>query len=110
MSETHIVAFLYPKSDKVDRFRELMKTMCRAVHEKEDYTLRYLMTEKLHAKEPEYIMIETYQSKDAAKKHSSEPHFKEFFSALEKEGVLAKPAYIAMSKSVEGFDKNRSLL
>jgi hypothetical protein len=37
-----------------------MKSMCRAVHEKEDYTLRYLMTEKLDAKEPEYIMIETY--------------------------------------------------
>jgi hypothetical protein len=33
--------------------------MCRSVHEKEDYTVRYLMTQKLGAKEPEFIMIET---------------------------------------------------
>ncbi|KAF1824243.1 uncharacterized protein K489DRAFT_177955 [Dissoconium aciculare CBS 342.82] len=110
MSETHIIAFLYPKSDKVDRFRELMKSMCRSVHEKEDYTVRYLMTQKLGAKDPEFIMIETYRTQEDAKKHGDEPHFKELFGAFEKEGIFAKPAYIALSKGVEGFDSNRSLL
>jgi hypothetical protein len=33
-----------------------MKWMCQTVHKEEDYTLRYLMTEKLDAEEPEYIV------------------------------------------------------
>ena len=37
-----------------------MRGMVETVHEKEDYTLRYLMTEKLEGDEPEFIMIETY--------------------------------------------------
>jgi quinol monooxygenase YgiN len=57
-----------------------------------------------------FILRYRYKSKDAAKKHGGEPHFKELFAAFEKEGLFAKPAYIAMSKSVEGFDSNRSLL
>jgi quinol monooxygenase YgiN len=57
-----------------------------------------------------FVLQYRYKSKDAAQKHTGEPHFKELFGAFEKEGILAKPAYIAMSKSVEGFDSNRSLL
>ena len=34
--------------------------MTENVHKKEDYTLRYLMTEILEGDEPEFIMIETY--------------------------------------------------
>ena len=37
-----------------------MKWMCETVHSKEDYTLRYMMTEQLNAETPTYIMIETY--------------------------------------------------
>jgi hypothetical protein len=37
-----------------------MKWMCETVHSKEDYTLRYLMTEKLDTDQPEFIMVETY--------------------------------------------------
>jgi hypothetical protein len=82
MSEVHIIAVLYPKAAKLDRvsqetlnslqykiemyqlmfakFKELMKWMCETVHSKEDYTLRYMMTEQLNADTPTYIMIETY--------------------------------------------------
>jgi hypothetical protein len=41
------------------QFKELMHAICKNVHEKEDYTLRYLMTEKLGAAEPEFVMVET---------------------------------------------------
>ena len=86
MSEVHIIAMLYPKAAKLDRvsrttspatanlrptsletyrltpskFKELMKSMCETVHSKEDYTLRYMMTEQLNAETPTYIMVETY--------------------------------------------------
>ena len=44
------------------QLKELLAGMCKDVHEKEDYTLRYLMTEQLKAeegKEPDIVMIET---------------------------------------------------
>ena len=44
--------------------------MCQTVHKEEDYTLRYLMTEKLDAEEPEYIMVETYVSFSTCKDRS----------------------------------------
>lgn len=34
--------------------------MAEQVHSKEDYTIRYMITEQLGAEEPTYIMIETY--------------------------------------------------
>ena len=37
-----------------------MKGMCKDVHEKEDYTTRYLMTETQGKDSPEFIMVETY--------------------------------------------------
>ena len=97
-----------------------MKWMCQTVHKQEDYTLRYLMTEKLDAEEPEYIMIETYVSRPAkiavannlerykdktgADKHPTEPHFKELFSKFTDEDLFAKPPYIVQTKSITGFD------
>ncbi|KAK4958021.1 hypothetical protein LTR10_004446 [Elasticomyces elasticus] len=90
--------------------RELLTHMCKEVHTKEDYTLRYLMTEQLDAETPDFVMIETYKSKEAAQKHPQEPHFQELFGAFEKEGLFAKPPYLAHTTSKAGFDLDRSLL
>ncbi|KAK5736650.1 hypothetical protein LTR17_007307 [Elasticomyces elasticus] len=110
MSEVHTVAVLSPKPDKVQRMRELLTHMCKEVHSKEDYTLRYLMTEQVDAETPDFVMIETYKSKEAAQKHPQEPHFQELFGAFEKEGLFAKPPYLAHTTSKAGFDLDRTLL
>lgn len=62
--------------------------MCEEVHIKEDYTLRYIMTEQLDAEVPDIVMIETYKSKEAAEKHTTEPHFNHTISTIEKEGLV----------------------
>ena len=33
--------------------------MCKDVHEKEDYTLRYMMTEQIDEETPDLVMVET---------------------------------------------------
>ncbi|KAI5358509.1 hypothetical protein Slin15195_G109570 [Septoria linicola] len=112
MSEVNIVAILYPASGKLDRMRELMKPMIKSVYEKEDYTLRYMMTEQINhdSGEPDIVMIETYKSKDGADQHTATDYFKELFGTFEKEGIMAKAPYLAITKSVQGFDTDRKLI
>ncbi|KAK3718915.1 hypothetical protein LTR37_004831 [Vermiconidia calcicola] len=108
--EVHIIAILYPKPDKVERLRELMGKMCKDVHGKEDYTLRYMMTEQLDADTPDVVMIETYKDKSSADKHGTEPHFKELFATFDSEGMFSKPPYLAKTISRAGFDADRKLI
>ena len=110
-------------------FKELLTGMCESVHSKEDYTLRYLMTEKLDAEQPEYIMVETYdvtsrftpltivadtsrryKDKAGADKHPTEAHFQELFSKFTNEDLFAKEPYIVQTKSVAGFDLDHKLV
>ena len=42
--------------------KELLADMCKDVHKKEDYTLRYMATEQIdgeNSEDPDIIMIET---------------------------------------------------
>ena len=42
--------------------KELLAEMCKKVHEKEDYTLRYIATEQIdgeNSADPDLVMIET---------------------------------------------------
>ncbi|SMR55262.1 unnamed protein product [Zymoseptoria tritici ST99CH_1A5] len=111
MSEVNIVAILHPAQGKSDRVKELLQGMCKDVHQKEDYTLRYIATEQIGAEgTPDIVMIETYKSKEAADKHTQEPHFKELFATMEKEGLMAKAPYLAQTVSKAGFDLDRKLI
>ncbi|KAH9845345.1 Dimeric alpha+beta barrel like protein [Teratosphaeria destructans] len=108
--EIHIIAIIYPEpGKKAERLKELLKPMCKDVHSKEDYTLRYIMTEQLDSENPDIVMIETYKDKDAATKHTKEPHFKELFGTFEKEGLMRQPPYLAQTKSKAGFERDRKL-
>lgn len=42
--------------------KELLTQMCKDVHSKEDYTLRYMMTEQIDAETPDIVMVETLVS------------------------------------------------
>lgn len=85
------------------------------------------MTEQIDEKTPDIIMIETYivnflfpaafeltvaryRDKDAAEKHTQTDHFKQLFSTMEKEGLMAKPPYLAKTVTKAGFDLDRALL
>lgn len=92
-----------------------MRGMCRDVHSKEDYTLRYLQTQQIgqeaeSANGPDVVMIETYKDKAGADKHVTESHFKELFKVFEEEGIFEKPPYLAQTVSTGGFDLDRKLL
>lgn len=39
--------------------KEVLTTQAKNVHEKEDYTLRYMMTEQIDTETPDIVMIET---------------------------------------------------
>ena len=41
------------------QMKEVLTTQAKNVHEKEDYTLRYMMTEQIDTETPDIIMIET---------------------------------------------------
>ncbi|CAK3845716.1 Hypothetical predicted protein [Lecanosticta acicola] len=115
MSEVHIVAIIHPTPGKVDRLVSLLKGMCKSVHEKEDYTLRYIGTEQIGPGEekpetPDIVMIETYKDKASAEKHTTEPHFKQLFATFDEEGLMAKPPYLAQTKSISGFDLDRKFI
>ncbi|EMC91283.1 hypothetical protein BAUCODRAFT_152560 [Baudoinia panamericana UAMH 10762] len=110
MSEINIVAILYPVQGKEERMKELVAKMAKDVHEKEDYTLRYIMTEQLGVETPDIVMIETYKSKEAADQHTKTSHFKSLFSTMESEHLMAKPPYIAQTISKAGFDLDRKMI
>ncbi|SPO03570.1 uncharacterized protein DNG_06253 [Cephalotrichum gorgonifer] len=109
MAPVNIVAILTPAPGKVDRLRDLLTAQASIVHEKEDYALRFVVTEQIDNDVPEFIAIETYESKEAAGRHTKEPHFAEFFKALADEGVLAKPPVLWHTKSLGGFELDRKL-
>ncbi|EME39609.1 hypothetical protein DOTSEDRAFT_159992 [Dothistroma septosporum NZE10] len=113
MSEVHIIAIIHPTPGKVDRLVSLLKNMCKDVHEKEDYTLRYIATEQIGPEKPttpDIVMIETYKDKDSADKHTTEPHFKKLFATFDEEGLMANPPYLAQTKSISGFDLDRKFI
>ena len=80
MPEVHIVAIFSPRPGKVERVslccpgrrkrnslntfqvRELLTAQCQEVHEKEDYALRFLVTEQIDVEVPELILFETYET------------------------------------------------
>lgn len=51
-----------------------------------------------------------YKDKESADKHTTEPHFKEIFAALEKESVLGKAPFLAKTQTKSGFDVDRNLV
>lgn len=87
--------------------------MCKDVHTKEDYTLRYIATEQIGPEQPttpDIVMIETYKDKASADKHTPEEHFNALFAAFEKEGLMGKAPYLAQTKSISGFDLDRKFI
>ncbi|KAK3676555.1 hypothetical protein LTR78_003831, partial [Recurvomyces mirabilis] len=90
--------------------RKLLKDQSSQVHQKEDYAVRFLLTESLDKQNPEFWLFETYTSAEATNKHTDESHFKTMTAAFQKEGILAKPPLVAKTSTVAGFDLDRKLL
>ncbi|GIZ43318.1 hypothetical protein CKM354_000655000 [Cercospora kikuchii] len=105
--ETHIFAILYPAPGKLERLKELMADHINAVHEKEDYTPRYLMTEQLESDEPALHMFETYTSRKGADDHTKTENFKVLMDKAQKEGVMGKEPCLVFTKTVGGYDWDR---
>lgn len=51
-----------------------------------------------------------YKDKASADKHTTEPHFKEIFATLDKEGILGKAPWLAKTQSKHGFDLDHKLI
>ncbi|VUC27068.1 unnamed protein product [Clonostachys rosea] len=59
MPPVHIIATFFPLPGKVERMRDLLTLQCQAVHEKEDYALRFILTEQLASEAPQFCLFET---------------------------------------------------
>lgn len=46
--------------------KELLTAQCSAVHEREDYALRFILTEQVDSSTPEFCLFETYGGSRAA--------------------------------------------
>ncbi|KAK5107095.1 hypothetical protein LTR62_001879 [Meristemomyces frigidus] len=110
MSQAHIFAIFTPAPGKTERVRDLLKAQSSAVHQKESYAVRFLLTEKAgeNGADAEFWLFETYESMEATEQHVTEPHFKTMIEALEKESMLAKPPVVAKTRTVAGFDVDRA--
>ena len=51
-----------------------------------------------------------YKDKESADKHTKTEHFQELFKTFEKEGIMAKPPYLAQTSSKHGFDLDHKLI
>ncbi|KAK3192169.1 hypothetical protein K4F52_001798 [Lecanicillium sp. MT-2017a] len=107
--EVHIVAIFTPKPDKVDRLKQVLRAQCTAVHEKEDYALRFVVTEQINCDTPDFALFETYKSEEATNQHVKEPHFQDMVKTLEDEGLLAKAPYVVKTSTIGGFDLDKKL-
>ncbi|TKA74387.1 hypothetical protein B0A55_04515 [Friedmanniomyces simplex] len=140
MSEVHTIAILYAAEGKMercpftivsmpatvltaDRMQSLLAQQCKRVHENEEYTLRFLVTEPINPisgetavaeprdhKPEELVMIETYKSKEALLQHEEEPYFKEVFGLFMEENIMAKAPFLIRTVSAAGFDIDRKLI
>lgn len=104
MAERHIVAMFSPKPEKVDKVRELLTKQAKAVQEKEDYCLRFIVTEQIENGNPQFTLFETYKDRDSITQHGQESHFKEMMQVISKEDLLKEKPFVAYTKTVGGFD------
>ncbi|KAL2801072.1 hypothetical protein BJX66DRAFT_288983 [Aspergillus keveii] len=111
MSEVHIVATFHPVVGKVDRMRDILRVQCATVHEREDYALRFMLTEEISAGDrPSFCLFETYTSTTTVEQHLQEPHFKAMLKTMEDEGLMASPPAVLKTTTVAGFDLDRELV
>ncbi|KAI8164938.1 hypothetical protein K4K49_003322 [Colletotrichum sp. SAR 10_70] len=92
------------------RVKELLQAQCKAVHGKENYALRFILTEQIATESPEFCLFETYIGKEATDLHLAQPHFKQLMSTLQDEKLLTKAPSVWKTKSVAGFDLDRKCM
>ena len=54
--------------------------------------------------------MDRYKSKEASEQHTQEQHFKDVFAAMDGEKLMAKPPYLAFTRTKAGFDLDRSFV
>ncbi|KAK2780564.1 hypothetical protein CKAH01_00508 [Colletotrichum kahawae] len=96
--------------DGLHQVKELLQAQCEAVHGKENYALRFSLTEQIETESPEFCLFETYTSKEATDLHLAQPHFKQLMSTLQDEKLLVKAPSVWKTKSVAGFDLDRNCM
>ncbi|RFU23855.1 hypothetical protein B7463_g12486, partial [Scytalidium lignicola] len=107
MPEVHIVAIFSPKPGKTERVKQLLTAQCADVHENEDYALRFLVTEQIDVETPDFVLFETYTSKESTDQHLKEPHFIAMSKALQEEELLVKKPHVARTVTIAGFELDR---
>ncbi|KAK1081115.1 hypothetical protein LTR33_004956 [Friedmanniomyces endolithicus] len=131
MPEIHTFAILYAAEGKAERSMRMRYTTPR-IHIRgpsadawptQDYTLRFLVTEPIavdtmetsvaeqrDTKYEEFVMFETYKSKEALLQHEEESYFKEVYGLFVEEGLMAKAPLLIRTVSKAGFDRDRKLV
>ncbi|KAI8940543.1 hypothetical protein NX059_004221 [Plenodomus lindquistii] len=98
-----VVAIITPKPGKIDRVEELLRTAAESVKANEPGTLRYHLQRETSGNAPVLVMLETYANKAALETHGKSEAFKTLNSTMKKEGLLAEPLRIILTKEAGGY-------
>ncbi|KAK3402497.1 hypothetical protein B0T20DRAFT_1107 [Sordaria brevicollis] len=98
-----VLAFIYPKEDKVERLKEISKDTAEWVKANEPGTLSYHWSETVEDGKPVFVVNESYKDEAAVEAHKNSTKFKELVELGQKEDLFAKPFKILILNEFAGF-------
>ncbi|CCC13709.1 hypothetical protein SMACR_08212 [Sordaria macrospora] len=98
-----LIAFIYPKEDKVERLKEVGKDTAEWVKANEPGTLQYHWSASTEDDKPVFIVQESYADMAAVEAHKNSPKFAELVELGQKEDLFAKPIKVMMLDAFGGF-------
>ncbi|KAK1750498.1 hypothetical protein QBC47DRAFT_393585 [Echria macrotheca] len=100
----HVVAFLYPKPDKVARVEELAQSVSDYVKENEPGVLKYQWFRAKGTDKPTIVVWESYADQAAIETHKAGPKLAWLQEVSMKEDIMAAPLKVIPLEQFTGFE------
>ncbi|KAK4545206.1 hypothetical protein LTR36_003385 [Oleoguttula mirabilis] len=101
-SSINLVAIIWPAEGKFDRIKQVCADHCVEVERNEPGVLRYELIEE-DVEPYRLMMVETYESMDAIRQHSSSESFGTMFKTFEDEGLMDRAPDVFSGRPIAGF-------
>ncbi|KAJ4400521.1 hypothetical protein N0V85_005744 [Neurospora sp. IMI 360204] len=98
-----LVAFIYPKEDKVERLKEVAKEIADWVKANEPGTLQYHWSQSTEDGKPVFIVQEIYADEAAFEAHKNGEKFTWFVDTGKKEDLFGAPLKVFILDPFGGF-------
>ncbi|KAK1778661.1 hypothetical protein QBC45DRAFT_478283 [Copromyces sp. CBS 386.78] len=86
-----LIAFIYPKEDKVERLKEICKETAEWVQANEPGCLQYHWSQSTEDDKPVFVVQESYADMAAVEAHKNSEKFAWLIELGQKEDLMAKP-------------------